>query len=102
MVYMKKFTLSFTCIVAAILLCFPSSGKAANPAPPFTRSLKWNTGSEAPSLDALEGKSVLVLFYQSWCPICNKWSGELFSQLTKQYGDDPKVVLVAIKTDGEA
>ena len=40
------------------------------------------------------------MFYQSWCPICNEWSGELFDQITKAYGDDPAVVLVAIKTDG--
>lgn len=84
-------------LIAAI--CSPAAD-AARQAPPFGASLEWNTGSESPSLDALAGKSVLVMFYQNWCPICNKWSGELFDQITKTYGDDPKVVLVAIKTDG--
>lgn len=48
----------------------------------------------------MRGKSVLVLFFQSWCGICNGWSPGLFEQLGKAYGNDPKVVLIALKTDG--
>jgi hypothetical protein len=48
----------------------------------------------------MRGKSVLVLFFQSWCGICNKWSPGLFEQLGKAYGNDPRVVLIALKTDG--
>ena len=48
----------------------------------------------------MEGKSVIVLFFQSWCPICNGWSGAMMKQLEDTYGSDPAVVLVAIKTDG--
>lgn len=92
-----RLSLIITLLVAS---CFYSIGNAAKIAPPFGRSLEWNTGREAPSLDALAGKSVLMIFFQSWCPICNKWSGGLFEQMTKEYGDDPSVVLVAIKTDG--
>jgi len=98
-IVMKNSTV-LICAGAALSLCFSSIATAAKQAPPFGGSLEWNTGSESPSLGALAGKSVLVMFYQSWCPICNKWSGELFAQLTKTYGEDPRVVLVAIKTDG--
>ena len=95
-----KNMISLMCAGALISVGFSPVADAAKQAPPFGASLEWNTGSESPSLDALAGKSVLLMFYQSWCPICNKWSGQLFDQLTKTYGDDPKVVLVAIKTDG--
>lgn len=83
-----------------VSLCFGSVGWAAKLPPPFGDSLEWNTGRESPGLDALTGKSVLVVFFQSWCPICNGWSGEFFKQMTETYGDDPGVVLMAIKTDG--
>lgn len=48
----------------------------------------------------MAGKSILVIFFQDWCPICNGWSRELFRQITEAYGDDPRVALVAVKTDG--
>ncbi|MDP4899148.1 MAG: redoxin domain-containing protein [Akkermansiaceae bacterium] len=87
------------CVLA--MLFMHSHAFGAKQAPPFGESLEWNTGSdENPSLDALAGKSVIVMFFQSWCPICNGWSGELFKQVGDAYGDDPKVVLIAIKTDG--
>jgi hypothetical protein len=95
-----KNAISLVCAGAFLALCFSPVADAAKQAPPFGQSLEWNTGSESPSLDALAGKSVIVMFYQSWCPICNGWSGDLFKQLTDTYGDDPRVVLVAIKTDG--
>lgn len=91
-------SLIFTWILAMFFMHSVAFG--AKQPPPFGQSLEWNTGSEDPSLDALAGKSVLVMFYQSWCPISNGWSGELFSQMTKAYGDDPRVALIAIKTDG--
>lgn len=90
----KSFLLS---VAAALLTALPL---AAAQAPPFGNSLTWETGREGPSLEALRGKSVLVVFFQSWCGICNGWSGGLFKQLGETYQDDPRVVLVAIKTDG--
>ncbi len=73
---------------------------AARQAPPFGDSLTWDTGKESPSLERLRGKSVMMVFFQDWCGICNAWSGDLFRQLGEAYGDDPAVVLIAIKTDG--
>lgn len=73
---------------------------AAKQPPPFGDSITWSTGKESPTLEGMRGKSVLVLFFQSWCPICNEWSPGLFKQLGEAYGNDPKVVLIALKTDG--
>ena len=95
-----KIIRSIFCILFSVLFCTHSVALAGKQAPPFGESLEWNTGSEDPSLDALAGKSVLVMFFQDWCGICNGWSGQLFDQMTKAYGDDPRVVLIAIKTDG--
>lgn len=73
---------------------------AAKQPPPFGDSITWATEKEAPSLEGMRGKSVLVMFFQDWCGICNGWSPELFRQIGDAYADDPRVVLVAIKTDG--
>jgi thiol-disulfide isomerase/thioredoxin len=51
-------------------------------------------------LSDLRGKMVVVVFFQSWCPICNSWSPEFLQQMAKAFGDDPSVALVAIKVDG--
>ncbi len=86
-------------LACAVLLCVQAP-LSAKQAPPFGDSLSWDTGKEAPSLEKLRGKSVMILFFQGWCGICNGWSGALFRQLGEAYGDDPGVALIAIKTDG--
>jgi hypothetical protein len=50
------------------------------------------------SAERLQGKSVAVLVYATWCPKCNVWSGDLFSQLKEAVKDKPVVVL-AINAD---
>ena len=69
-------------------------------APDFGDSITWSDKGESPSFSNLEGKSVLVVFFQSWCGICNGWSGDLFKELEEVYRDDSSVVVVALKTDG--
>jgi len=86
-------------LVLSVVCALNLSGMAAT-APPFGASIKWNTGRESPSLEAMRGKAVLVVFFQSWCPKCNVWSGELFQNFADTFKDDPRVVLVALKTDG--
>jgi peroxiredoxin len=51
-------------------------------------------------LSDLRGKMVVVVFFQSWCPICNGWSPEFLKQMAKAFGDDSSVALLAIKVDG--
>lgn len=89
-------TLSLVLLIFTLLM--PPLGAAS--APPFGTSVTWNTSRETPSLEAMRGKAVLVVFFQSWCPICNGWSGKMFQNLTEAFKDDPRVVLVALKTDG--
>lgn len=44
-------------------------------------------------LEQLRGKTVVVLIYASWCPKCNSWSGELFTQLKQAIEGQPTVIL---------
>lgn len=89
-----------TFLLALSLLGMWSLEARTAPAPPFGSSITWNTSKESPSLDALHGKAVLVVFFQSWCPLCNNWSGEMFKSITEHFKDQPEVVLIALKTDG--
>ncbi len=84
----------------ALALALAIAPLEATVPPPFGSSISWERGQEGARLEAMQGKSVLVLFFQSWCPICNGWSGAMMKQLEETYGSDPAVVLVAIKTDG--
>jgi thiol-disulfide isomerase/thioredoxin len=65
-------------------------------APPSLESVRW--AGPAPSLEALRGKTVVLLIYATWCPKCNAWSGELFKQLKEAIKDRPIVVL-AVNAD---
>ncbi|MGA2258317.1 MAG: TlpA disulfide reductase family protein, partial [Thermoguttaceae bacterium] len=50
------------------------------------------------TLEGLHGKTVVLIDYATWCPICNKWSGEVCRQIKEAITDKPVVVL-AINTD---
>ena len=52
------------------------------------------------TLSDFRGKLVVVVYFQSWCPICNGWSPRLFNQIEQAAGDRREVVLLAVKTDG--
>lgn len=73
-------------------------GKAL--APEFGPSVVFDQNDPPVRLSDLHGKMVLVVFFQSWCPICNGWSPDFFKQVTTSLGDDPAVTLVALKVDG--
>lgn len=82
------------------VLVLHASGIEGKIAPNFGESITWEIKGEEPSLSDLEGKSVLVLFFQSWCGICNGWSGQMMKQAEEAYNENPEVVIVALKTDG--
>lgn len=69
-------------------------------APEFGPSVVFDRSDGAVQLSDLRGKMAVVVFFQSWCPICNTWSPEMLAQMDKVFGDDPAVVLIAIKVDG--
>ena len=69
---------------------------AAEDSLPSLDSVKW--AGTAPSSQTLRGKTVVLLVYATWCPKCNKWSGDLFKQLKDAVKDKP-VVLLSINAD---
>jgi hypothetical protein len=62
-------------------------------------SVQW-AGREATS-DALHGKSVVILSFVTWCPICNKVTPIMLDEVKADTADKPVVVL-AIATDVDA
>lgn len=68
--------------------------------PEFGSSVSFPKGEEPVTIAGLRGKVAVVLFFQSWCPICNGWAPDLVKQLEQQYSGQPGYVLIGIKTDG--
>ena len=56
----------------------------------------WN--GPGTTLEALEGKTVLVLSYVTWCPKCDAWAPEMFRQVKEAAADKP-VAILAISTE---
>lgn len=52
----------------------------------------------AADLEALRGKTVVVLTYVTWCPKCNVWAPDMLKQVSKAAQDKP-VALIAVATD---
>jgi thiol-disulfide isomerase/thioredoxin len=86
-------------LIILLLLTFSSPAFCAL-APSFGNSIAFSKLEESVQLANLRGKVVVTLFYQSWCPICNKWAPELVKQLQEQYAGKPGYVLLGLKTDG--
>ena len=86
-------------VLAIACLAFLSRPAAAEDTSKLLQNVRW-TGS-AVTLDGLRGKTVVVLDYATWCPICSKWSPDLCKQIKAAVVDRPVVVL-AIDTDEQA
>jgi len=109
---LKKFAMSLVLVcVLAMAASAPAAEKSSNRktgsqnssnpmAPEFGPSVVFDRSDGAVQLSDLRGKMAVVVFFQSWCPICNTWSPELLAQMDKAFGDDPAVALIAIKVDG--
>jgi thiol-disulfide isomerase/thioredoxin len=81
-----------TWIVLACLVRAVAGGEAAAVIkPPSLEGVRWQ--GSAPSLEALKGKTVLLLIYATWCPIANKWSPDLMHQVRAAIQGKPVVVL---------
>ena len=92
---------SITCLALA-LTTIPLPGRpalAAGPLPPFHGAIDFEKSVPDLTPEALKGKGALIVFFQSWCPICNQWSADLLRQIEAAHGSNPGLMLIAIKTD---
>ena len=88
--------------VAAVLggLLLASTWSSGAPMPQFGSSVQFDKSGPAISMSRLKGKAVLVIFFQSWCGICNGWAPQMIKELEDAHGNDRTLVMIAIKTDG--
>jgi hypothetical protein len=84
-------------LALALLFAVPAWAQAM---PEFGGSVTFPKGEEPVTIAGIRGKVGVVLFFQSWCPICNGWAPDLIKQLEQQYAGQPGYVLMGIKTDG--
>jgi hypothetical protein len=87
--------------VCGVILAFAGrgaygEGEATVQTPPSLAGVAW--AGPAPDPAFLDGKTVVVLTYVTWCPKCNAWTGKVASEVKEQSVDKPVVVL-AISTD---
>lgn len=88
-------------IAACMIICAATGGSAWSASmPEFGPSVSFAKGEEPATIAGLRGKVAIVVFFQSWCPICNKWAPDLLTQLEASYAGQPGYALVALKTDG--
>lgn len=93
-------TLRILFALAAALDLFASSALAQDAAtvaaPPSLAGITW--AGTAANAAMLQDKTVVVITYVTWCPICNKWASDLFAEVKQVIADKPVVVL-AVSTD---
>ncbi|MEM7428875.1 MAG: TlpA disulfide reductase family protein [Pseudomonadota bacterium] len=61
---------------------------------------EWING-DAGNIDTLQGKVIVIDFFQLWCPGCNKFSGPLMNHWQKVFANDieaGRMVMVKIHT----
>lgn len=83
-----------------MMMLIPAFLKGAESMLEFGPSVTFDKDDPSIKMSDLKGKVVIVVFFQSWCPKCNKWSGEKFKKVEEAFANDRSVVLVALKTDG--
>jgi hypothetical protein len=91
----------FRAALCGVILAFAGpraygEGEATVQTPPSLAGVAW--AGPAPDPAFLEGKTVVVLTYVTWCPKCNAWTGKVASEVKDQSVEKPVVVL-AISTD---
>ena len=106
--------LLFPLLVAAALVSAPGAGKAAEPsaealgalelipmpratAPAFTLP---DLDGRALSLATLRGQTVLLYFWATWCPYCQKELPATVQELSRRYRDRQLVVLAVNIEEG--
>ena len=90
----------FTFLTTLSLLFLTIPQLKAAPMPEFGSSIQFDKTGPSITMAQLKGKAVLVLFFQSWCPICNGWAPKIIKQVEEEHGNNRALALLAIKTDG--
>ncbi len=83
---------------ALALTAFDSPTHAAGTGKPIPSLSGVSWEGAGATFDDLKGKTVVVLTYVTWCPICNGWAPEMLSQVQEATKDKPVIVL-AVSTD---
>ncbi len=97
---MKTFRKSAAAALTALFLLATAAPLRADPMPDFGDSVDFDESTPDLSLSRLKGKGVVIIFFQSWCPVCNEWGPKMLKQVEDTHGANRGLVLVAIKTDG--
>jgi AhpC/TSA family len=101
---MTRLALALICCASLALVTNPLAAQDSKPSgaprkekkPVSLDGVTW--AGAGVRLDQLKGKTVVVLTYVTWCPICNEWAPEMFSSLDKVIQGKPVIVL-AISTN---
>jgi thiol-disulfide isomerase/thioredoxin len=89
-------------IVIAILCVFSSLGVRAEASSTEKQAPEWVISEWINStgliLENLQGKVVVIDFFQLWCPGCNKFSIPLMEKWKQKYIDRKDIQLIGIHT----
>ncbi|MCK5850229.1 MAG: redoxin family protein [Kiritimatiellae bacterium] len=98
---MMKFAEYKTTAVTILGVLFLATSLATGaPMPEFGNSVQFDKSGPDIAISRLKGKAILIIFFQSWCGICNGWAPELIKQVEEAHGNNRSLIMVAIKTDG--
>lgn len=90
-----------TAIASLLLLAMSVSAKEGDTCPEIPSSVVFKKSDPQLTLSDCRDRAVVILFFQSWCPICNKWAPEAIKSLQEsEMAKNPSVLFVAVKTDG--
>lgn len=85
-----------------LFLCFSVAAFAFSsaPAPKKAEEFKlWDLSGNAVSLDSYKGKSVLLVFFDTWCPYCRDEMPAIESIYKKYRSNKFNVIAISIKED---
>lgn len=90
-----------TAIASLLLLAMSVSAKEGDACPEFPGSVVFRKSDPQLTLSDCRDRAVVVVFFQSWCPICNQWAPTALKQLQEsEMAKNPGVLFVAVKSDG--
>ena len=90
-----------TAIASLLLLAMTVSAKEGDTCPEIPDSVVFRKSDPQLTLSDCRDRAVVVVFFQSWCPICNKWApGAIKALQESEMAKNPSVIFVAVKSDG--